>query len=121
MNNGLGNLATTGSASNPDRREDQIRPWPFKLCSLRHMTQPDAGQKCRLYVMTQHLMILAGNQKRPEVPRGPDGEGQAEGRRGGEWAPGQALRPTPFVPDCRHGQVAARLAQLTWLSRTVRD
>ena len=23
MNNGLGNLATTGSASNPDRREDQ--------------------------------------------------------------------------------------------------
>ena len=25
MNNGLGNLAATGSASNPDRRKDQMR------------------------------------------------------------------------------------------------
>jgi hypothetical protein len=32
------------------------------------MTQPDVGAEQRLYAMMQHLMILATNERRPEVP-----------------------------------------------------
>jgi hypothetical protein len=32
------------------------------------MTQPDVGPERRLYAMMQHLMILAANGRRPEVP-----------------------------------------------------
>lgn len=33
------------------------------------MTQPDVGPERRLYGMMQHLMMLAANERRPEVPQ----------------------------------------------------
>jgi len=32
------------------------------------MTQPDVGPEQRLYDMMQHLLILAANERRPDVP-----------------------------------------------------
>jgi hypothetical protein len=32
------------------------------------MTQPDVGPERRLYAMMQHLLILAANERWPDVP-----------------------------------------------------
>src|SRR5882757_8273309 len=50
-------------------RRDRGRPSGRALAAMViGMTQPDVGPERRLYDMMQHLLILAANERRPDVP-----------------------------------------------------